>query len=98
MKSLVTFWLIFSAILLSCFYPNHVSAHDEKWHPISTERLAAKIKQGDDICLVNVLPKIIYDNRHIPGSINIPVSEILTSPLMPQEKSKPLIFYCMGTL
>jgi rhodanese-related sulfurtransferase len=44
------------------------------------------------------LPKIIHDNKHIPGSINIPVSEILTSPLMPTEKDKQLIFYCMGTL
>ena len=90
--------LIFCAILLSYVYANHVIAHDEKWHTISTKKLTAKIEKGDDICLINVLPKIIHDNRHIPGSINIPISEILTSPLMPKEKSKQLIFYCMGTL
>ena len=98
MRSSVKCWLIFCAILLSYVYPNHAIAHDETWHTISTEKLAAKIERGDDICLINVLPKIIHDNRHIPGSINIPVSEILTSPLMPTEKDKQLIFYCMGTL
>ncbi len=98
MRPMAKCWLIFCAILLSYVNANHVIAHDEKWHTISTKKLAAKIEKGDDICLINVLPKIIHDNRHIPGSINIPVSEILTSPLMPKEKDKQLIFYCMGTL
>jgi len=97
MRSLPKFWLIFCAILLSCVCVSPVIAH-EKWHTISTEKLAAKLEQGDDICLINVLPKIIYDDKHIPGSINIPVSEILTSPLLPKEKNKLLVFYCMGTL
>ena len=69
-----------------------------KWHTITTQELAVKIDQGDDFCLINVLPKIIYDDRHIPGSINIPISEIATSPLLPEDKRKSLVFYCMGTL
>ena len=97
MRSSVKAWLIFSAILGSCIYANSVIAH-EMLHTISTEKLAAKIEQGEDFYLINVLPKIIYDNRHIQGSINIPISEILTSSLLPKEKSKQLIFYCMGTL
>ncbi len=74
-----------------------IDAH-EKWHTIPTEELAAKIDQGEDICLINVLPKIIYDDRHIPGSINVPIGELATSPLLPEDKRKPLVFYCMGTL
>lgn len=97
MRSLVKAWFIVPAILVSCVYAKSVIAH-EKLHTISTEKLAAKIEQGDDFYLINVLPKIIYDDRHIQGSINIPISEILTTSLLPKEKSKELIFYCMGTL
>ena len=97
MRSLVKVWLIFSAILMGRVYAKSVIAH-ERLKTISTEKLAAKIEQSDDFYLINVLPKIIYDDRHIPGSVNIPIGEILTSPLLPKEKSKQLIFYCMGTL
>ena len=97
MRSLVKVWLIFPAILLGCVYAKSVIAH-ERLQTISTEKLAAKVEQEDDFYLINVLPKIIYDDRHIQGSINIPIGEILTSSLLPKVKSKQLIFYCMGTL
>lgn len=89
--------LILCLILVGGVFVTPIKAQ-EKWHTITTEKLAAKIDQDDDICLVNVLPKIIYDDRHIPGSINVPISEIATSPLLPADKKQPLIFYCMGTL
>ena len=88
---------IFFAILMSCVYVKPIIAH-ETWNTISTEKLAAQIEQSDDFYLISVLPKIIYDNRHIQGSINIPVSEFPTSALLPEDKSQLLIFYCMGTL
>ena len=89
--------LILSAIWIGWVCISPINAHGE-WHTMPTEELAAKIDQNVDICLVNVLPKIIYDNRHIPGSINVPISEIALSPLLPDDKRKQLIFYCMGTL
>ena len=89
--------LFLSVLWIGWVWAMPINAH-EKWHTIPTEDLAAKIDQGDDICLINVLPKIIYDDRHIPGSINVPISEIATSRLLPEDKRQPLIFYCMGTL
>jgi len=70
MRSLIKAWLIFSAILMGCVYAKSVMAH-ESLQTISTEKLAAKIEQGDDFYLINVLPKIIYDDRYIQDSINI---------------------------
>ena len=89
--------LIFIAIWIGWVWVTPLNAH-EKWDTIPTAELAARIDHGDSMCLINVLPKIIYDERHIPGSINIPISEIATSSLLPEDKSKPLVFYCMGTL
>ena len=89
--------LILGALWIVWVGVTPIGAH-EKWHTISTEELAAKIERGDEICLINVLPKIIYDDRHIPGSINVPIGELATSPLLPADKRKPLAFYCMGTL
>jgi hypothetical protein len=89
--------LILCFIWVGCVLVAPINAQ-EKWRTIPTEELAAQIDHGDEICLVNVLPKIIYDDRHIPGSINIPLGEIATSPLLPEDKRQPLVFYCMGTL
>ncbi len=97
MGSRVNMPLIVCALWMGCVGVTPISAQRE-WHTITTAELAARIDQGDDACLINVLPKIIYDDRHIPGSINIPISEIETSSLLPEDKRKPLIFYCMGTL
>jgi rhodanese-related sulfurtransferase len=68
------------------------------WRTINIEELKNIIDLKHDFYLINVLPKIIFDAKHIPGSINIPVGKIATSTLMPKDKNKPLIFYCMGVL
>lgn len=46
--------------------------------------------------LVHVLSEIEYDMQHITGSINIPIIDIETTTRLPQDKDRPLIFYCMG--
>ena len=46
--------------------------------------------------LIHALSKIEYDIQHIPGSINIPAQEMGNSGLLPEDKDRPLIFYCMG--
>jgi rhodanese-related sulfurtransferase len=46
--------------------------------------------------LVHVLSRLEYDMQHIPGSINIPITEVSVSDLLPVDKNRPVIFYCMG--
>ncbi len=82
--------MVFSAI-------NCVEAQTE-YEIISTEELAKKLENGEDLSLINVLPKIVHDARHIEGSINIPIGKIELSEKFPNNKHKLLIFYCMGTL
>jgi rhodanese-related sulfurtransferase len=92
-------------LILLLFSVTPPAASDERietdpvpWDRISTEELEALLKSDTDFSLVNVLPKIIHDQMHIPGSINISIGRIATSPRMPADKARKIVFYCMGTL
>ncbi len=52
--------------------------------------------EDEGALLVHVLSRLEYDIQHIPDSINIPVTEVSTSDLLPVDKNHPVIFYCMG--
>ena len=69
---------------------------DKKWTTIATPELKAMIDKGEDMMFVCTLPQIIYDVRHIKGSIGIPLGKIKTSPEMPASKEKLIVFYCLG--
>jgi rhodanese-related sulfurtransferase len=45
---------------------------------------------------VHVLSRIEFDMQHLPGSINIPVTEVAASDALPADRERPLVFYCMG--
>jgi rhodanese-related sulfurtransferase len=65
---------------------------------VSTAALKALLESGESFRLVNVLPRILHDERHIPGSVNIPLGALATSRDMPGERDMLLVFYCMGKL
>ena len=93
-------WRPLCVILLAIIYMVNckpVQAH-QSYEVISTEALAKKLANGESLCLINVLPRIIHDAKHIEGSINIPIGKIESSGKLPQNKAQRLIFYCMGTL
>jgi len=69
-----------------------------QWQTITTEALKYKLDAKEEICLVNVLPSIVHDERHIIGSINIPIGKIDTSEKLPIDKNTPIVFYCMGVM
>jgi rhodanese-related sulfurtransferase len=50
----------------------------------------------DSAVLVHVLSRIEYEMQHIPGSINIPITEMALTDRLPGQLDRPLIFYCMG--
>lgn len=64
---------------------------------IKREELKKMIESKEDFLLINVLSKESFDEKHIPGSINIPVKnddfikrvEILTG-----TKTKKIVVYC----
>jgi hypothetical protein len=85
--------LFLTTILLGTY---DVSVGEQKWDTVTAEALKQKIDAGEDLCLINVLPRIVFNSGHIEGSINIPIGKIETSNDFPEDKDKPLVFYCMG--
>jgi hypothetical protein len=79
-------------ILLDC-HASYAKPRD-----ISTIELQELMASGQDFALVNVLPKIIYDSMHLPGSVNYPIGKLGKLSVLPFPKNIPLVFYCMGYL
>jgi rhodanese-related sulfurtransferase len=69
---------------------------EKHWKVVSTEALQALRASETKHLLVNVLPKIIHDKMHIPGSVNIPLGAVFGSQDLPKDKNALVIFYCMG--
>ena len=97
MQSVCRSICVFILAIVFIGYCKQVQAHPH-YEEISTEALAEKLANGETLCLINVLPKIIHDAKHIAGSINIPIGKIGSSEKLPRNKEQLLIFYCMGTL
>ena len=86
----------------------HVDCRSGHCQPqeISTTELQAMMSSDQKFAIINVLPKIIYDSMHLPGSVNLPIGtlEELSSLPFPEEvslpfpKDIPIVFYCMGYL
>jgi rhodanese-related sulfurtransferase len=84
--------------LLNSLWLGALSGQAAEHQIISTQQLKLCLDQQQDVFLVNVLPKIIHDNKHIPGSINIPLGQLTQPGRLPSAKDKPIVFYCMGLL
>lgn len=89
--------LLFIFIL---FLPASILAM-ERFDIVTTQQLSDMLELRNegktDFLLINTLDKLIADHQSIPGSINIPWSQIHTSSaLSAHHKDKPVITYCMG--
>lgn len=64
---------------------------------ITAKELKKWQDENRDFVLMNALPKESFTAKRIPGSINIPFSDIdtLAEKIMP-DKQQPLIIYCSG--
>ena len=65
---------------------------------LSTADVRSAMANDPDIVLINVLPKIIFDYKHIDGSLNIPIGRLSSLEAFVGSKDTRLIFYCMGRL
>jgi hypothetical protein len=90
---------VLSALILMaglCICLSGTVATEKRWDIVSTHELKRMLDAGEDLSLVCTLPRIIFDVRHIKGSLSIPIGKITTSPDMPDDKGKRIIFYCLG--
>ncbi len=72
-------------------------AESRKDYKVLTAPEVKQMLESGDVLMVHVLSRIEYNAQHIEGSINIPITEVKNTRLLPKDKSKPIIFYCMGT-
>ncbi len=88
--------------LLRCLFIQMLSitavfATERESPPIVTApEVKHMLENMSDSLLIHSLSEIEYRIQHIPGSINIPVTEMDSTPLLPRNKQHRLIFYCMG--
>jgi rhodanese-related sulfurtransferase len=54
------------------------------------------LDRGDKIMVINPLSDIEFEDGYIPGSVNIPLHLIPSTNLLPQDKSTPVVTYCLG--
>lgn len=90
--------LIQFAIFL-CFTPQAMAL--ERFDIITTKELQSMLQQRKegttDFLLVNTLDTIIADHHSIPGSVNIPWSDVSKrADEFGENKEKLIITYCMG--
>lgn len=63
---------------------------------ITLETLLEKKENNDDFTLVEVLGEEQYEERHIPGAINIPVNEIEERAEDELDTSGDIVIYCLS--
>jgi rhodanese-related sulfurtransferase len=65
---------------------------------LTAEELKQKLDENEDIILVNVLDAGFFEQKHIPGSISLPVDEIDTKAVTAlPDKDAEIIVYCAST-
>ena len=60
--------------------------------PIERTRLQELVADGAQ--LVEVLPREEYDERHLPGAINLPLKELNRETAMRLDRSQAVVVYC----
>jgi rhodanese-related sulfurtransferase len=63
---------------------------------ISLEELKANMAAGEEIMLINPLSDILFNEGYIPGSANIPLSELAATDKLPSDKKRLIVSYCSG--
>ncbi len=62
----------------------------------SAGQLKRLIDSGKPVFLLNPLSEIEFNQAHIPGSVNIPVSKIRKTDKLPKDKETHIVTYCKG--
>lgn len=81
--------------ILALLLPFSIFAQNVQIFEISAPEVKQMIDQEKPL-IVNVLSPLEFKLQHIPGSINIPINTLDKSTLLPVEKDRPLVFYCMN--
>ena len=62
---------------------------------ISREELKAKLDRRDAVILIEALPPKYYEDKHLPGAINIPHDQVdAMAPTLLPDKAAEIVVYC----
>jgi rhodanese-related sulfurtransferase len=64
---------------------------------LSAEQLKEMLDKKEDLYLINVLPRETYDEKHIPGSVNVPVQDdafLTRMERIVSDKEAKIVVYC----
>ncbi|MEN8140257.1 MAG: rhodanese-like domain-containing protein [Thermodesulfobacteriota bacterium] len=87
---------LLTLLLVYSIAPATSQAKDEFVEITAPETKHIMETEEGNAMVVNVLSSLEYELQHIPGSINIPINKIASTSKLPRDKTRPLIFYCMG--
>jgi rhodanese-related sulfurtransferase len=88
-------WIIMATLVLTLVTVGSTNAEDERYKKITAPEVKDMLDGGRALA-IHVLSRIEYEMQHIPGSVNIPITEINTTDKLPIDENTPIIFYCMG--
>ena len=94
MKSLQPYRII--GALAAAFILFTGAGHAKDFPEISAKELKAKMDAGKKVTLINPLSEIEFNEKHIPGSVHIPLQEILTTDRLPADKNQLIVTYCLS--
>ena len=63
---------------------------------VTRDQLLARYRDAK-LALVNVLPAVVFEEGHIPGSISLPVDDVeARAPTLLPDRSAEIVVYCGG--
>ena len=64
---------------------------------MTRDQLKQKIDRGERFTLVETLPEFMYQQRHLPGALNLPPNEVQrrAASVLP-DKNAEIVVYCGG--
>lgn len=88
-------WLVTIALVVAIC--TVVDLCEAKTFPeIKAEELKDRLDAGEDLMMLNPLSRIEFDDKRIPGSVNIPLQEIMVADNLPADKDHLIVTYCLG--
>ena len=90
-KNALSGWLLLLMLLLGA--PSFATDFPD----YSAKQLKALMDRGDPVFLLCPLADIVFNEKNIPGSTNIPLKDIMKTKMLPKDKNALIVTYCLGS-
>ena len=84
--------LVGMAILVGTISIGHANIKAD----LSASELKALMDSHEKVFVLNPLSEIEYNEGNIPGSVSVPLHQIMTTDKLPADKQTLIVTYCLG--